>query len=171
MNGNSDNQAFFGKYRGVVTDNQDPQKLGRIRARVPDVFGDDESGWAMPCAPFGGPRTGLFALPTVSAGVWIEFEGGDPDYPIWSGCWWGSQAEMPSILLPAPEKRVMLQTEGGNQITFDDSPGSGGITLETAGGQKIKLTANGIEIDNGRGATIKMSGPTVNVNSGALEVQ
>jgi uncharacterized protein involved in type VI secretion and phage assembly len=171
MNGDSNNQAFYGKYRGVVTDNQDPLKLGRIRALVPDVLGEDESGWAMPCAPFGGSRTGLFALPTINAGVWIEFEGGDPDYPIWSGCWWGSQAEMPPVLLPAPDKKVVLQTEGGNQITFDDSPGSGGIALETSGGQKIKLTAGGIEIDNGSGATIKMSGPTVNVNSGALEVQ
>jgi len=171
MNTDSDNQTFFGKYRGVVTNNQDPQMCGRIKAKVPDVLGDDESGWATPCAPFGGSKTGFFALPTVNAGVWIEFEQGDPDYPIWSGCWWGSQAEMPPILLPAPDKMVVLQTEGGHHITFDDSPGSGGITLETSGGQKIKLTANGIEIDNGSGATIKLSGPTVNVNSGALEVQ
>jgi len=171
MNADSDNQTFFGKYRGVVTDNQDPQRLGRIKARVPDVLGDDESGWAMPCAAFGGSGTGLFALPTVDAGVWIEFEGGDPDYPIWSGCWWGSQAEMPPVLAPCPEKKVVLQSEGGHRITFDDSPGSGGITLETAGGQKVKLTASGIDVDNGNGATIAMSGPTVNVNNGALEVQ
>jgi uncharacterized protein involved in type VI secretion and phage assembly len=171
MNTDSDNPLFFGKFRGVVTNNQDPQSCGRIKARVPDMFGDDESGWAMPCAPFGGSKTGFFALPSVNAGVWIEFEGGDPDYPIWSGCWWGSPAEMPPVLLPAPGKKVVLQTEGGNQITFDDSPGSGGILLETSGGQKIKLTANGIEIDNGNGATIQLNGPAVNINRGALEVQ
>jgi uncharacterized protein involved in type VI secretion and phage assembly len=162
---------FYGKYRGVVTDNQDPMMTGRIRAKVADVLGDQESGWAMPCAPFGGSQTGFFALPKVQAGVWIEFEGGNPDYPIWSGCWWGSQAEMPTVLMPSPDKKVVLQTEGGNRITFDDSPGSGGITLETSGGQKIKMTASGIEIDNGNGATIKLSGPSVNINSGALEVQ
>jgi uncharacterized protein involved in type VI secretion and phage assembly len=170
MNGDLPQQSFFGKYRGAVTDNQDPQKLGRIRARVPDVFGDEESGWAMPCAPFGGEGTGFFAVPKVGAGVWIEFEGGDPDYPIWVGCWWGSSAEMPPILLPSPEKKVVLRTEGGNQIVFDDSPGSGGVTLETSGGQRIKLTAAAIEIENGSGATVKLSGPTVKLNDQALEV-
>ena len=82
--------SFFGKYRGVVTDNKDPLMIGRVRARVPDVMGDGESGWAMPCAPFGGAAAGLLRLPTVGAGVWIEFEHGDPDYPIWAGCWWGA---------------------------------------------------------------------------------
>jgi uncharacterized protein involved in type VI secretion and phage assembly len=163
-------EAFYGKYRGVVTDIQDPLQIGRIRAQVPDVLGDQESGWAMPCAPFGGPQVGFFALPTVGAGVWIEFEQGDPDYPIWSGCWWGSLAEVPPLLLAPPYKKVMLVTEGGHSITLDDTPGVGGITLETSGGQKIKLSALGIEIDNGQGGTIKLTGPQVSINSGALEV-
>jgi uncharacterized protein involved in type VI secretion and phage assembly len=161
---------FFGKYRGVVTDNQDPLQIGRIRARVPDVTGDQECGWAMPCFPFGGSGMGFFALPSVGAGVWIEFEHGDPDYPIWAGCWYGTLAELPPELLVPPYKKVLLKTEGGTSITLDDTPGLGGITLETAGGQKIKLAATGIEIDNGMGAKITMQGPQVNVNNGALEV-
>ena len=84
------NEPFYGKYRGVVTDVKDPLMLGRIKANVPDVMGDQESGWAMPCMPFGGSSMGFYALPGVGAGVWIEFEQGDPDYPIWSGCWWGA---------------------------------------------------------------------------------
>lgn len=144
--------------------------IGRVRAKVPDVMGDLESGWAMPCAPFGGSATGFFALPAVGAGVWIEFEHGDPDYPIWSGCWWSSAAEVPPILLAPPYKKVMIQTEGGNSIVLDDTPGLGGITLKTSGGQKISLTALGIEIDNGQGASIKLTGPQVSVNGGALEV-
>ena len=88
-------KKYFGKYRGIVTDINDLMMLGRLKAKVPDVLGDKESSWAMPCAPFGGSGVGFFALPTVNAGVWIEFEQGDPDYPIWSGCWWGSQAEIP----------------------------------------------------------------------------
>jgi uncharacterized protein involved in type VI secretion and phage assembly len=163
---------FFGKYRGIVTDNQDPLMIGRIRAKVPDVMGDQESGWAMPCAPFGGTGMGFFAVPKVGAGVWIEFEHGEPDYPIWSGCWWGSVAEMPPTLLapPPPSKKVMLKTEGGHTILIDDTPGIGGITIETSTGQKIKLGATGIEIDNGMGATIKLTGPQVSVNNGALAV-
>jgi uncharacterized protein involved in type VI secretion and phage assembly len=163
---------FLGKYRGVVTDNLDPLMIGRVRARVPDVLGEAESGWAMPCAPFGGKSTGFFAVPAVDAGVWIEFEHGDPDYPIWAGCWWGSVAEMPPTLLvpPPPSKKLMLRTEGGHSILVDDTPGIGGITLETATGAKIAITGIGIEITNGMGATIKLTGPQVSVNNGALDV-
>jgi uncharacterized protein involved in type VI secretion and phage assembly len=161
---------FFGKYRGVVTDNQDPLQIGRIRARVPDVMGDEESGWALPCFPFAGSGLGFCALPSVGAGVWIEFEHGDPDYPIWAGCWYGTAAEVPPSWLAPPYQKVLLQTAGGASITLDDTPGLGGITLETAGGQKIKLTAAGIEIDNGQGARVTLQGPQVNVNNGALEV-
>lgn len=180
-------QQFWGKYRGIVTDNQDPLMIGRIKATVPDVLGDIESGWAMPCAPFGGNQTGFFALPQTGAGVWIEFEQGDADYPIWSGCWWGSSAEMPPVLLTPPYQKMMVQTEGGQQIILDDNPATGGLTLETAGGQKIVMTslgieidsgsgqkiaiaATGIEIDNGQGAIITLSGPQISMNNGALEV-
>ena len=161
---------YFGKFRGVVTDNQDPLQIGRVRARVPDVTGVLDSGWAMPCFPFGGNRMGFFALPSVGAGVWIEFEHGDPDYPIWTGCWYGTLAEVPPELLAPPYKKVLLKTEGGTSITLDDTPGLGGITLETASGQKITMSATGIEIDNGLGAKISMQGPQININNGALEV-
>jgi uncharacterized protein involved in type VI secretion and phage assembly len=170
MNGDSSQQGFFGKYRGVVTDNRDPLQTGRIRARVPDVLGDDESGWAMPCLPFTGDGMGFFALPKLGAGVWIEFESGDPDYPIWVGGWYGSASEVPAAVLSPPYKKVLLRTEGGQSITLDDTPGSGGILLETSSGQKIKLTATSIEIDNGRGATVKLAGPTAKINDQALEV-
>ena len=163
---------FFGKYRGVVSDNKDPLMIGRVRARVPDVTGEAESGWAMPCAPFGGSATGFFAVPAEGAGVWIEFEHGDPDYPIYAGCWWGTAAEMPPALLvpPPPWKKVMIRTEGGHSILLDDTPGIGGITLETSQGAKIAITGIGIEISNGMGATVKLTGPQVSVNNGALDV-
>jgi uncharacterized protein involved in type VI secretion and phage assembly len=170
MSDDANSGQFFGKYRGVVTDIQDPMMIGRIKAHVPDVLGDDESGWAMPCAPFGGSGAGFFALPKVDAGVWIEFEQGDPDYPIWCGCWWGSQAEMPPVLLSPPYQKLLLKTADGQSLLLDDTPGVGGITLETSGGQKLKILATGIEIDNGMGAKITLQGPKVDVNSGALEI-
>lgn len=162
---------FYGKYRGVVTDNSDPLMIGRIQARVPDVMGDHDSGWAMPCVPFAGKGLGFFALPATGAGVWIEFEHGDPDYPIWSGCWWGSVAEVPTAVLTPPQSnKVLLQTESGSSILIDDTPGVGGITLTTSTGQKIAISATGIEIDNGTGATVTLQGPQVSINGGALEV-
>lgn len=163
-------QKFYGKFRGVVSDTMDPLMNGRIKASVPDVLGDRESGWAMPCVPFAGSGMGMIVLPSVGAGVWIEFENGDPDYPIWSGCWWGSAADIPPDALAPPYKKTMLVTEGGHKITLDDTPGIGGITLETSSGQKIVLSAIGVEIDNGQGGKISMTGPQVSVNDGALEV-
>ena len=162
--------AVVGKFRGVVSDVQDPLMQGRIKARVPDVFGDNESGWALPCLAFGGSQMGLFVLPDVGAPVWVEFEHGDPQFPVWVGCWFAAKSDMPSALSSPPYQKTMLVTKAGHSITLDDAQGGGGITLETAGGQKIVLSAQGIEIDNGNGALIKLSGSQVNINNGALEV-
>jgi uncharacterized protein involved in type VI secretion and phage assembly len=161
---------YLGKFRGIVSDNADPLRTGRVRATVPDVLGDAESGWALPCAPFGGPQAGLFALPPQGAAVWIEFEHGDPDLPVWSGCYWASAADMPPSLLVSPPDVVMVSTPGGHTLTLSDLPGIGGVTLETSGGATISLTSLGIEIDNGQGATITLRGPQVSVNNGALDV-
>lgn len=162
-------KTFYGKYRGIVTANDDPLKIGRVKARVPDVLKEEQSGWAWPCAPFGGDSMGFFAVPGVGARVWIEFEQGDPDYPIWSGCWWGSQEEMPDLLADDANKKVLIQTQGGHYILFDDS-GSGEITIQLQGGQKIVMNETSIKIDNTSGATIELSGPKVAVNGDALEV-
>ncbi len=167
--------TFYGKYRGVVTNNRDPRRIGCIRARVPDVYGDQESGWALPAVPFGGHKMGFFAVPAEGAGVWIEFECGDPDYPIWTGCWWGDALEMPELLGPPPpegtEPKTLITTKGGHSILLDDSPGGAGITLQTKAGQKVIINAQGIEISNGKGASIKLTGRKVLINGNALEVE
>lgn len=157
---------MFGKFRGVVSDNRDPLMLGRIRAKVADVFGDNESGWALPSLPYAGKSVGLFLVPPTDAFVWIEFEHGDPEYPIWSGCFW-AQGEVPAS--PAVAEMKVLKTDLVT-LTINDLPGAGGLTIETTQGMKIKISAMGIEIDNGMGASIKLSGPQTSVNGGALEV-
>lgn len=157
---------FHGKYRGVVTDNRDPWMLGRLRAKVQDVLGDNDCGWAMPCVPFAGKNVGLFLIPPVNASVWIEFEHGDPDYPIWTGCYW-TTGEVPAS--PASAEIKILKTDSCT-ITLNDTPGAGGVFIETAAGMKITMNQSGIEITDGQGGTIKLSGPQVSVNSGALEV-
>ncbi len=157
---------FFGKFRGKVENNVDPMQLGRIQVSVPAVLGDGTLSWAMPCVPYAGSQVGFFAIPPRDANVWVEFEGGDPDYPIWSGCFWGV-GEVPA--LPALAEMKVIKTDGLT-LTLNDLPGIGGITLETSSGQKITLTAMGVEIDNGQGAKITLTGPQVSVNNGALDV-
>lgn len=163
--------GYFGKYRGIVSDIKDPLHTGRIKVKVPDIYGDYESGWAMPCAPFGGKGSGLFILPTVGAGVWVEFECGDPDYPIWTGTWWGQASDLPDITKNTSSQKVIIRTEGGHSLILDDTPDSGGISLITSTGQKIILSSNGVEIDNGHGGNISITDNTVSINNGALEVQ
>jgi len=159
-------QLFYGKYRGKVEQNIDPMQQGRIQVSCPAVLGDGSLSWAMPCAPFAGNGVGFFAIPPTGANVWVEFEGGDPDYPIWSGGFWGP-GEAPAS--PALAEMKVLKT-GTGTITINDLPGAGGITIETTTGMKISLTALGLEITNGQGAAIKLTGPQVSVNDGALEV-
>ena len=103
---------YFGKYRGTVVENADPMMIGRILAIVPDVSNTFPTSWAMPCLPWGGIQTGVFCVPPIGAGVWVEFEQGDPDYPVWTGCYWGSAAEVPAaaLLSPPPIPAITLQT-------------------------------------------------------------
>ncbi|MEM6353895.1 MAG: phage baseplate assembly protein V [Cyanobacteria bacterium P01_D01_bin.14] len=162
---NQQGPPFYGKYRGVVKDNQDPLIQGRIKAQVLDIFGDQDSGWALPALPYAGNQVGLFLIPPVDANVWIEFEGGDPEYPIWTGCFW-APGEVPAIP-PLPQIK-MLKTDVGS-ITLDDTPGAGGITIETTAGMKIALTAAGLEVSNGQGS-LQIQGPQISLNNGALEV-
>lgn len=157
---------FYGKYRGTVANNLDPQQMGRLQVSVPAVLGQGSLSWAMPCVPFAGPGVGFFTIPPNGANVWVEFEGGDPDYPIWSGCFWGL-GEAPAT--PAIEQMKVLKTDLAT-ITINDLPGVGGVKIETTTGAKIEITATGIEINNGMGGSIQLTGPQVSINNGALEV-
>ncbi len=155
---------FFGKYRGVVTDVDDPEKIGRITARVPEVLGDEVSPWAMPSVPFAGAGHGLVVLPEVDDGVWIEFEAGDPSRPIWSGCWWGSD-EMPE---PGSQQVRALVTSGGHQLVLDDENNE--VKLLHSGGAELTMTDNDITLKIG-GTQIVLSSSGVNINNGAFEVK
>lgn len=169
----SDDNKFYGKYRGVVLNNIDPLQTGRLQVQVPDVAGLIPTSWAMPCFPATGQQMGVWAIPQIGAGVWVEFEQGDPDHPIWSGCWYGSAAEVPALALagnPASPS-IVLQTALQNTIMISDLPGpAGGILLKTATGAMISINDLGITISNGKGAMLVMTGPTVDVNAGALTV-
>jgi len=171
---------LWGKYRGLVTENKDPKRMGRVRARVPELFGDQVTPWALPAVPFAGQAHGLVLLPEEGDGVWIEFEAGDPTRPIWTGCWWGRD-EMPAGA--GPDTRV-LATSRGHQIILDDHEDqvrlvhSGGAAL-TMTGQEIRVSIGSTEIilsdreieltAGGRRITVSATG--VSVNDGALEVR
>ena len=166
-------EKLFGKYRGIVINNVDPMQIGRLMVQVPDASNILPSTWAMPCVPFAGIQSGMFAVPPIGSGIWIEFEQGDTDYPIWTGCFWGSAAEPPALALAAPPglQQIVLQSVGQNTLMLSDVPGpTGGILLKSTTGALIAINEVGITISNGQGATIVMTGPTITVNEGALEI-
>jgi uncharacterized protein involved in type VI secretion and phage assembly len=165
-------ERHYGKYRGVVLNNIDPLQMGRVQVSVPAI-GPIPTSWAMPCLPASGINTGVFTVPQVGSGVWVEFEQGDVDHPIWVGGYWGSAAETPvqAKAVPPGVNGLTIQTTLGNTIQVSDVPGpTGGIRLQTTTGAMISVSDVGIVISNGRGATINMVGPTVDINLGALTV-
>jgi hypothetical protein len=161
---------YFGKYRGKVENNVDPLQQARLQISCAAVLGGGRMSWAMPSVPYAGDGVGFFALPPTGTNVWVEFEAGDPDYPIWSGCFW-EVGQMP--VTPAVAQMKVFRTDGLT-LTVSDLPGAGGVTLEVhppvvATPLKIALGPSGIELTNGA-ASVKLSPVSVSVNNGALEV-
>ncbi len=143
-------RRYFGKYRGLVVDNNDPNQLGRLRAHVPEVLGDVDSGWALPCLPYSGDGSGQYTVPEPGAGVWVEFEAGDLSRPIWSGCWWGNgqlpadnggQSGLPSLKIIRSEQGLMVTLDDSGQvITVSDENGSNLLEIQVMAG---KITIKG----------------------------
>jgi uncharacterized protein involved in type VI secretion and phage assembly len=153
---------FYGKYRGTVTQVDDDHKP-RIKAKVPAVLGDQETGWCMPCVPYAGDGAGIAFLPEEGAGVWIEFEGGDVSFPIWSGCYWHPN-ELPSRVAP---KVKVIKTKGDQQIVLHDDGHA--ITITVSSRNKVTLDRNGYTVERGSGKLAFTDGK-VSANDGAMEV-
>lgn len=170
---------FHGKYRATVFQNIDPEQRGRLQLLIPDALGQGvPSTWAEACVPLAGPTgspMGVYMVPPIGAGVWAEFEHGDLNHPVWVGCRWGGQSDIPSLAragIPA-SPNIAMQTLGQHLLMVSDAPptpATGGILLKSSTGAMVVVNDSGIYIDNGRGATIKLVGKTVLVNDGALAI-
>jgi hypothetical protein len=161
---------FYGKYRGKVTNNVDPMLMGRVQVSVPAVLGDATLAWAMPCSPFAGPGVGFFAVPPVGANAWVEFEGGDPDYPILAGCFWALGE--PPARPPLPGVTV-LQSDGIS-ISMSALPPKRGLVIEVgppaaAVPMTLSLDDTGITLSTA-GRSVKVNPVSVSINDGHLEV-
>lgn len=145
---------FYGKYRGTVLDNFDPLGLGRLLVEVPAVPAS-LLNWANPCVPYAGPEVGQYTMPPIAANVWVEFEAGDPNYPIWSGCFW-EELEIPLALELSPEDPALVKVlrSAFNTLLMNDTPVEGGILLQSidpAVDVPVTMTFNstGVEINCG----------------------
>lgn len=170
--GNDDHGTprHYGKYRGTVVNNVDPMKEGRLIVSVPDV-NVSPSTWAMPCLPAAGLQMGMLAVPPIGAGVWVEFEAGDPQFPIWSGCWWGSAAEVPPLVhaVQPPIQGMVFQTSLQTGIVVSDVPGVG-IMLKTSTNATVTISDAGLVLQNGKGASISMVGSAINITGSPVAI-
>src|SRR6476661_7509576 len=170
MSTSKPNKKYIGKYRGTVLLNVDPEQRGRLQLTIPDVLGPIPSSWAEPCVPLGGPPgppMGVYMVPPIGAGVWVEFENGDPDHPIWTGCRVATGDVPPLALAGNPaDPNICIQSLLQHMVMISDlppSPITGGIILKSTTGAMIVVNDSGIYISNGKGATITMVGPTVTI--------
>jgi len=160
---------FYGKYRGRVVDNRDPTRRGRLKVRVPAVMGEEEV-WALPCAPYAGDGVGLFLLPEADTGVWVEFEAGDPSFPIWTGCFWGD-GQIPDR---DAEPKIKFLRTGKVTLRIDDEAGE--LVVEVDGGSRLKITAAEIEEESASithrsgGKKTALTSAHFDVHDGALTV-
>jgi uncharacterized protein involved in type VI secretion and phage assembly len=160
---------FFGKYRGIVIGNVDPTSRGRLQVQVPAVMGE-ETVWAAPCVPYAGDGVGFFALPPVNAGVWVEFEAGDPSYPIWSGCFWADGQIAAADALPT----IKFFKTDSFTIRIDDALGE--MVIESKTGSRITLNATDLKLEALQVSQVAQTAKTTltpasfDVNNGALAV-
>lgn len=178
-------RSFFGKYRGLVVDNADPQKLGRLKVRVPSLLGEQVvTGWATPCTPYGGSdNQGMLMIPDVGAGVWVEFEEGDLEFPIWVGTYWSKPSGTTELPKPNgadaaeageaqdPPTRKILKTAKGHTIQLEDKDGEEAIIIVVIVEDKKKhfilLNGDGITIQDAAGNSLVMSSSAVTLTAKA----
>lgn len=161
-------EKIFGKHRGVVTDSNDPERRGRIKAVVPEVLGEVPTGWADPCVPYAGVGAGFFSLPLPGAGVWMEFEGGDVSRPIWAGCYWGAgEAPMPPPAgQPGDQTKKIWRSDFGLTAVLDDA--SQTITMADASGEnKVEISVPAGTVTIKGTVRVVHDGQVVQVGSGA----
>jgi uncharacterized protein involved in type VI secretion and phage assembly len=184
---------YFGKYRGTVVANDDPTQRARLKVRVPAVLGELEL-WAMPCVPYAGPSVGWMSLPPVGAGVWVEFEAGDPSFPIWVGCFW-ADGEAPeqgkaAVKIWKTDSLTVRLDDGNDAVLVKNSSqasveltadlvaeagqskvtiGSDGVISES-GTASHKVEPQGVTSDGGGVAKLEITPASFRVNSGAFEV-
>lgn len=162
---------YFGKYRATVLNTTDPLLQGRIQVQLSDRYGLFPSTWALPAVPFAAKGSaGIIALPQLGSAVWVEFEAGDPDYPIWTGAFWPDEAGVPVQAMAGTPvtPNIHLQTTTGVSITLSDLPAAQ-LQVITPTGASIVVGSAGIRISNGS-ASIALVGGSVIINDGALMI-
>lgn len=167
--------SIHGVVTGIVTNNQDPDKLGRVRVKFPWLSDTDESWWARVAAPMAGKERGTFFLPEVDDEVLVAFEHGDPRFPYVLGALWSGAAAPVLTNEDGKNDLRVIKSRSGHTIVLNDKDGEETIEIVDKSGKnsivvsskdntitvsadadisitsksgKLKLSANGIELSS-----------------------
>lgn len=157
-------ERYYGKYGGVVIDNDDPLKLARLKVKVPTLMQDAEVGWARPALPFAGPASGHVMVPEVDAMVWVEFEAGNLNQPIWSGCFYAENQTAPGPSAPGGH---VIATPQGHRVVLDDDGDK--LVVMHSGGAMLEMTSTGITLSIGASKMV-LSNTAITFNEGVLKI-
>jgi uncharacterized protein involved in type VI secretion and phage assembly len=161
------NDRYPGKYLALVIDNADPKGLSRVRVQVPEIFGQEATGWCLPSVPYAGPGVGLAAVPPVGSLVFVEWPAGDTTrVPIWAGAVW---ADGDGVQGADPDT-VLLVTPAGHRISLSDASGSEAVEVEAASGAKLLLDSDGVTVEFGS-QQLALTRSSISLNGGALEIR
>jgi uncharacterized protein involved in type VI secretion and phage assembly len=164
---------FYGVYAGLVTDVKDPDGQGRVRVRLPwspDSSGKSYEAWARLAAFMAGNNRGAWFIPDVGDEVLLGFEAGDPRRPYVLGSLWNGQDAPPESMDGAGKNdKKTLRSRNGVIVTLNDESGRESLTLETPGGQSLKLSdgPGKIEIRDSNGNSVELASSGITVTASA----
>lgn len=140
---------YFAKYTGVVKDNRDADKNGILQVSVPTVFPPEELVPARAALPFG-----YFFVPENETRVWVEFEGGDPEFPLWTGVQHTPSTWAAEAAKDPPTVRA-VKTVSGHLLIFDDTEGSESIVItDGKNAHKLQFDRDGVKLTDGKNSHV-----------------
>lgn len=171
------NNRIYGITIGIVTSNQDPEGLGRVKVRLPWLADDYESDWARVLSPMAGPQRGLYFIPEPDDEVLVAFEHGIIEFPYVLGALWNNKDKPPEPKGDGKNNLRTIKSRSGHVIRLDDSDNDAKIVIQDASGKnRIVLSTKdnaitivsdadiNIQANNGK---LKLSGQGVEIDSSA----
>lgn len=163
------NNRLYGVTIGVVTNNQDPDQLGRVKIKFPWLSEQEESAWARVLSPMAGNDRGIYFLPEVDDEVLVAFEHGQIEFPYILGALWNGKDKPPAVNSDGKNNRRMIKSRSGHVIILDDTQdGEQIIICDKTGKNEIRIDSksNAISIKSGKDLSIDAKGNITFKSSG-----
>lgn len=158
---NDQNNRFYGVAVGIVTNNKDPEKMGRVKVKFPWLSEEDESYWARIATPMAGGERGIYFLPEIDDEVLVIFEHGDVAFPYIIGALWNGKDRPPETNDDGKNNRRLIKSRSGHLIILDDTSGQEKIIVQDKTGKnKITIDSekNSLHIEIEKDITIEAKG-------------